>query len=381
MSLILNNHNINEIYVGDKKIAEAYVGSRQVYTAEQPVYLCGAYWDGSSTTKWVRTDDAVSFPDPVAAVGNGAGSSPFDNIMPWSGMVRVSQDGNELVAIPKYYLKVTHHNPGMTVQISSEPFEGCQVSPAHRDREDGKGERDVVYIGRYECDSSYMSRSGKAPRVSTNLSTFRNGIHNLGANYWQADFALQLTWWFLYIVEYADWNVQTAIGQGVVSASAVINTGATDFMTYHTGRAAGTDGQTAVQYRWIENPWGNVREWRDGIIFSDANISTYNNPANFSDNYAGTGSTVRSNKRYTTNGWIKAWGYDTSDPSFIYPSEGGGSETTYVPDYCYYKTGVRALNVGGDYGNGTNAGPFYLNGLNSPINAFAYLSSRLQKLP
>ena len=235
----------------------------------------------------------------------------------------------------------------------------------------------LVYIGRYECDGSYMSRSGQAPKVSTPLATFRSGIHALGAEYWQADIALHLTWWFLYIVEYADWNGQTAIGQGNVSSGAKINTGATDSMTYHTGRAAGTDGQTAVQYRNIENPWGNVREWRDGIIFSDTNICTYNNPANFSDAYNGTGAVVRSNKRAASSGWIKAWGHDTNDPSFIYPSEIGGSETTFVPDYCYYNTGVRALNVGGNYGNGTNAGPFYLNGTNAPTNSNANLGSRL----
>lgn len=48
-----------------------------------------------------------------------------------------------------------------------------------------------------------------------------------------------------------------------------------------------------------------------------------------------------------------------------------------VPDYCNYNTGVRALNVGGNYSNGTNAGPFYLNGNNAPTNTNANLGSRL----
>lgn len=343
------------------------------------VQIYGAEWDGTATTRLTRTDAAALFTDPVPAVGTGTGSSPFDNIMPWSGMVRVTQDGNELVAIPKYWLKVSH--APFKVQIANGPVPGYQVSPAHRDREDGYGERDVVYIGRYECNSSYKSVSKQAPKVSANIATFRTSIHNLGAEYWQADFALQLTWWFLYIVEFADWDGQTAIGKGNVGRMAIINTGATDSMTYHTGRAAGTDGQTAVQYRNIENPWGNVREWRDGIIFSDANISTYNNPANFSNSYNGTGAVVRSNKRHTASDWIKAWGYDTNDPSFIYPSAGGGSETTFVPDYCSYITGVRALFVGGYWSYGTNAGPFCLNGSNAPTSSSASLGSRIQKLP
>lgn len=339
----------------------------------------GVTWDGSSTTKLTRTDDAGLFTDPVPAVGTGAGTSPFDNRLPWSGMTKVMDGNNVLVKIPKYWVKVSH--APFKVQIADKATPGYQVSPAHRDRGDGIGERDVVYIGRYECDGSYMSRSGQAPKVSTPLATFRSGIHALGAEYWQADFALQLTWWFLYIVEYANWDGQSTIGKGNVSTSPTINTGATDSMTYHTGRAAGTDGQTAVQYRDIENPWGNVREWRDGIIFSDANISTYNNPADFKDTYNGTGATARSNKRATTSGWIKAWGYDSNDPSFIYPSGVGESNATYAPDYCYYNTGVRALDVGGSYRFGTNAGPFCLSGYGAPADTSDNLGSRLQKLP
>lgn len=354
-----------------------------------PPKIYGATWDGSDTTVLTRTDDAAGFAAPTPAVGNGAGTSPFDDIMPWSGMVRVSQDGNELVAIPKYWVKVSH-DP-FKVQIANRPVEGYQVSPAHRDREDGEGERDVVYIGRYECDDSYMSRSGQAPKTLTSLTTFRTGIHGLGADYWQADYALQLTLWFLYIVEFADWNSQTKIGLGWsgINCKSAIDTGGTDSMVYHTGRAAGTNGETAVQYRWIENPWGNTREWRDGIIFSDTNICTYNNPANFCDIYAGPGSTARSNKRPTTAGWITAWGYDANDPSFIYPStikatsSVPASYNKSIPDRCTYGTGgVCALNGAGVYEGQSGAGLFQLSGQNEPSrDDNTYIGSRLQKLP
>ena len=341
--------------------------------------IYGVTWDGSSTTALTRTDDAALFADPVPAVGTGAGSSPFDNCLPWSGMTKVTDGNNTLVAIPKFWVKVSH-SP-FKVQIADGPVDGFQVSPAHRDRGDGYGERDVVYIGRYECNSSYYSRTGQAPKVSTALATFRSGIAALGTGYYQADYALQLTLFFLYLVEFADWNSQSKIGRGNVDSGSVINTGGTDTMTYHTGRAAGTDGYTAVQYRWIENPWGNVLEWRDGIIFSGTAICTYNNPSQFVDTYGGTGATTRSNARASSSGYIKAWGYDTTDSSFIYPSTVGGSETTYVPDYCNYDTGVRGLFVGGHYGFASSAGLFFLSGLGAPSITYSTLGSRLQKLP
>ena len=364
----------------DTSIAAISVDTCKQYTINlEYANIYGATWDGSSTTRLTRTDDAALFTDPSPAVGTGAGSSPFDNCLPWSGMTKVTDGENVLVKIPKYWVKVSH--TPFKVQIADKATPGYQVSPAHRDRGDGKGERDVVYIGRYECGASYMSRSGQGPKGNERLSGFRSGIHKLGAEYWQADFALQLTWWFLYIVEFADWNGQTAIGRGNVDSDAKINTGATDSMSYHTGRAAGTDGQTAVQYRNIENLWGNVREWRDGIIFSNSNICTYNNPADFSDAYNGTGAVVRSNKRAEASGWIKAWGHDTNDPSFIYPSEVGGSETTFVPDYCHYSARVWGLSVGGSCGEKSKAGTFQLDGYRAPGVGEEKLGSRLQKLP
>lgn len=349
-----------------------------LYRGKNKIRIYGVEWDGSSTTALTRTDDAALFADPVPAVGTGAGSSPFDNCLPWSGMTKVTDGNNTLVAIPKFWVKVSH-SP-FKVQIADGPADGFQVSPAHRDRGDGYGERDIVYIGRYECDDSYYSRTGQAPKVSTALATFRSGIAALGTGYYQADYALQLTLFFLYLVEFSDWDSQSKIGRGNVDSGAVINTGGTDTMTYHTGRAEGTDGYTAVQYRWIENLWGNVLEWRDGIIFSGTAICTYNNPSQFVDTYGGTGATTRSNARASSSGYIEAWGYDATESSFIYPSTVGGSATTYIPDRCSYSSGVQGLYVGGGYSSGDIAGLFYLYG-RTLFYTSSGLSSRLQKLP
>lgn len=343
----------------------------------EPVHVYGVSWADAQSSRLVRTDDAAGLPDPVPAVGTGAGSSPFDGKYPWSGMVRVTDGENALVAIPKFWVKVTA-NP-FSVRISDREQEGYQLSPAHRDRGDGNGERDVVYIGRYECDAAYQSKSGQAPLVSKNLTNFRSGISALGADYWQADYALQLTVWFLYLVEFASWDGQAALARGNVDSGAVLPTGGSDGMTYHTGRTAGQDGAAAMQYRWIENLWGNVRELRDGILFSGTGIYTYANPAQFASSITGAGVAQRSCLRPETSGLVGAWAGDAEDASFIFPS--ASAETSPIPDEYQGRTGVRVLVTGGFYGSGDAAGPFAVNTYYAPQNVFANMGARLQKLP
>ena len=112
----------------------------------------GVEWNRVSSPIWSRTDAAALFTDPVpyvAGMSEGEYGSPFDNIAPWSGMVRVTDPvAGELVAIPKFYFKWTVDASKMKLQISAEQKPGFFCSPAHMNRGDGKGERDIVYIGR-----------------------------------------------------------------------------------------------------------------------------------------------------------------------------------------------------------------------------------------
>ena len=252
------------------------------------VKIYGVTWDGSSTTALTRTDDAASFSEPVPAVGTGSGSSPFDDCYPWKDITKETKDGNVLVKIPKFWFKRVKDGNQETIQIADAELPGFSVSPMHSDRGDGAGERDYAYVSRYTLNTSYKSTSGNSSAVNITRAIARTNIHDLGANYWQYDYLTLMTIWMLYIVEFADWDSQTKVGRGYVdSNSAQINTGGTDSMTYHTGRAAGTDGKTAVQYRWMENLWGNIYQWCDGIVFSSADIYVQTNPASFSDATSG----------------------------------------------------------------------------------------------
>ena len=343
--------------------------------------IWGAEWDGTSTTAWSRTDAAEGFVNPVPAVANGNGSSPFDNCMPWSGMRRVTDaTGGVLVEIPKYWFKWTRSGSKMKLQISDGPQDGFFVSPAHADRGDGKGERDVVYVGAYHCDGNYKSTAGVKPAANKTRATFRTGIKGLGAGFYQYDYAMYWTIMMLYLVEYADWNSQKTIGYGCGNNSGTENNGLCDAMTYHTGtNAASRTNYGHVRYRWIEGLWDNVQDWCDGIYFGGANVYGIKNPESFSDNSGGTLISTRP----TSSNYISAWSNPTANgfEYALYPTAVSGSESTYVCDYCNYNLSGVVLRVGGHYSRSQDYGAFGLYAYDAASGAYASIGSRLQKLP
>lgn len=343
--------------------------------------IYGVQWDGTASTTWSRTDAAETFMNPTPAVNNGNGSSPFDTIMPWAGMV-VEDDATagKLVKIPKYWFKWTRSGNGMKLQISNGPEAGFHVSPAHADRGDGKGERDYVYVGRYHCNTSYKSQAGSQPAAKMTRAAARSSIHNLGSTYWQYDNAMYWTIMMLYLVEYANWNSQATIGYGCSPSNAKFNMGATDNMVYHTGTsAASRTTYGSVQYRHIEGLWDNVYDWCDGIRFSGSTVYCIANPASFSDTSGGTNVGTRA----TSSGYISGWTNPTADgfEYALYPNAVSGSETTYVCDYCGYDASGVVLDVGGSYGRGQDRGAFGLGGSVAASSAGAGIGCRLQKLP
>lgn len=346
--------------------------------------IYGVEWDGSSSPAWTRTDGAVGFSDPLPAVNNGSGSSPFDDIMPWAGMERVTDsEGGTLVKIPKYWYKWTRTGSKMKLQISDGPQDGFLVSPAHADRGDGSGERDEVYVGAYHCaTSTYKSTTGVKPAGNYTRAQFRTSISGLGQKIWQWDFAMYWTIMMLYLVEYADWNSQAKIGYGCGNNRGTENAGSCDNMTYHTGtNAANRTTYGHTRYRYIEDLWGNAYDWVDGIYFSGANIYCIKNPSSFSDTTGGTNVGTRD----TSGGYISAW-TNPSASGFeyaLYQASGGnaGSDSTYVCDYCSYNSSGVVLFVGGNYGQNQGRGAFYLNGSNAASYKGAYVGSRLMKLP
>ena len=349
--------------------------------AVKRVHIYGVEWDWTSSgpTAGTRTDDAVGFDDPQPAVNNGTGWSPFDNLYPWSGMVKETRTGGVMVKEPKYWFKWTKTGKKLKLQIADGPVEGFHVDPVNMDRGDGLGELDYSFIGRYHCASgTYKSETNKAQQTNITRSTARSNIHNLGTNIWQMDFAQMWYVGMLFLVEFADWNGQTAIGYGCSQSGSKQNNGRTDSMQYHTGTtAANRTTYGFTQYRNIEGWWDNVYDWMDGCYYNSNGLNVIKNPAQFNDSANGTLIGSIPSSGYPTDMAIPTQsGFEWA----LRPTATGGSATTYVPDYWGFYDSYPCLTHGGYYGRDKYWGPFYVNCDSLPGEAIN-VGCRLQERP
>lgn len=362
------------------QIGISYTWDGVTKTAYQAISMVaniyGIQWDGTKTTRWTRTDDSANFTDPQPAINNGTGSSPFDNLMPWSGMVKENRSGGVEVKEPKYWFKWTKTGNKLKLQIADGYVEGFSVDPVNRDRGDGLGELDYSYIGRYHCASGYKSTTGAAQQVNITRSQARTGIHNLGANFWQMDFA---QFWYvnmLFLVEFADWNGER-IGRGCSTSNSKMNNGQTDAMGYHTGTtAASRDSYGFTQYRNIEGWWDNVYDWTDGCYYNNNGLNVISNPNNFSDSANGTLVGMPSSGYPSDFTIPTASGLEWA----LFPSAANGSTTTYVPDSWGFGGGYPCLCHGGSYDQGQDQGPFYFNYDRTSYSS-VLIGCRLQERP
>lgn len=347
-------------------------------TFKPSVHIYGVEWDWTSSglTKGVRTDDAAGFNDPSPAVSNGTGSSPFDTLYPWSGMVKETRAGGVEVKEPKYWFKWTKTGKKLKLQIADGPVEGFFVDPVNRDRGDGLGELDYSYIGRYHCVNGYKSTTGAVPQGSITRSQARTGIHNLGSNFYQIDFA---QFWYvnmLFLVEFADWNGER-IGRGCSSGGSKMNNGQTDAMQYHTGTtAASRDSYGFTQYRNIEGWWDNGFDWLDGCYYTNNGLNVINNPNNFSDSANGT-LVGKPTAGYPSDFTIPtANGFEWA----LFPSASRGNQYTYVPDTWVFSQNFPCLDHGSHFNQNQKYGPFFVDCSSTSGNG-PVICCRLQERP
>lgn len=364
-----------------------------------------------------------------------------------SGYKEDGSNGQVMIYQPKFWYKVVpltldkqtdgvgYHIRKANYYISSKHIAGFKIHPAFIDAS-GK-EVDYILLPAYEgclydvsagayiTDDSQVgdftastgdklsSIAGVKPASGKTQQLTRPNVEiaaqNRGANWHgytiQAASANQM----LMLVELAG-NFQTVVGQGVVSISDSPNTtnnssytGSTASLGNGTGRAAETinerngteytetaDGKTAVSYRGMENPWGNIWDFVYGInihgngnqkggipyICTDFNFAESKN----SGNYESAGFTVTN-----ANGYISAFGYGNEDYDWLFiASECTGDSALPIGDYHYVTAnlnGYRIALLGGGWDHGPYAGGFYCSLSNGVGYRYRSIGGRLVYVP
>lgn len=282
-------------------------------------------------------------------------------------------DGDVMVEIPKMGYKMTMDDDYHYVWVTNDPDDDTYCYAAHS--KETLGDCDRIYIGAYlgHVDNKKLySVSGADPTTNISLINSRAYANARGDGYELFSFYPMTLLQCLFLLIYKTRNSQAALGQGYTSASAKVNTGATDALGFMYGASSAT---THVKYLGIEDFWGNCLVWVDGC-YSDAsrNILTYYK------NFDG----VANGTNYQ---WSVPSGVDSDIGNYMSEIVGtthggfvakavGGSASTYYTDWAGLYAG-RVPGFGGAWSNGAGAGAFRLLVIYSPSGVSARVTARL----
>lgn len=336
----------------------------------------------ASSPAWTREDDAVGM-TATASVGTIAGRSDFDNCYPWSGIRRETlSTGDVMVKIPKFWFQRYREGNVEHIKIADKATYGFTLHPAFNH---SGIETDCIYVGAYKTSSNNKSVSGESPQVNQKRATSRSNAKAKGAGWSLLDVAVLSAIQMLMLVEFATNNMQSAIGRGYCDGnSGSLKTGSCNAVSNLTGRPSGTDGKTGVVWRGIEDFWGNVWEWVDGVNWNDGTYYVCNDPSKYEDDTA-TNYTALSFK--VANNWNASYiteeGLDTGDNEHVMlpAAAGSGSESTYDCDACWSNTGWRAFRIGGRWVDNSYCGLFAADFGSDSSNSGLYIGYRLLYIP
>jgi hypothetical protein len=191
---------------------------------------------------------------------------------------------------------------------------------------------------------------------------------NRGTGWEQATVQTATASELLMLIEYASFNMQSAIGRGVVNkiddgkTNMAENTGATITLGNASGAVLNGNAIQIVSYRGEENFWGSIWGWVDGI-----NIYNYNEGSvhiadhGFVDNskadpYKDAGITIAG-----ANGYVSAFAYNEDFDWLFIAGEVLGNSSLPVGDNFYQSKAASAYTVavlGGHWDIGSSAGGF-----------------------
>ena len=459
----------NQIYVTEKEMREAI---DEAISKKGNLYGIKRKVNDNTSPAWERIGDSIGLVAKATKNGETV-QNDFDSRYPWSEIISYNYDvikkkinayygdptfkfdgtnGEVLTRIPEFYWKREIINGYEYIYIADYAIAGFNKS-------------EEFSVGRYDAcideDGKLHSYSGYSPSTNKNITQHRDAAKLLSDEFCMIDyryFMLQM----LYLVEYANYNSQSQLGNGIIGIRYNANDKAiiaqertntiviatndyfkvgqqiaigttvdgvsickdrtiTKITEYSKDTTEGTaitfdgdpvniaigniihacaqkeggcdslgmksgclanDSQHAVIYRGIENIFGNVFNWIDGLNIQNYQAYICRNPKEYiSDKfevpYIKLGY-VNCNEK---DMYIKKLGFDEKNPDIALPIEigGGAGSSSGMCDFYYSSEGNCVALVGGYFSNGSNAGLWYWNCSNSSVTSYLSCGARLLK--
>lgn len=459
----------NQIYVTEKEMEEAI---KKAITKKGNLYGIKRKVNDNTSSAWERIEDSVGLVAKATKNGEEV-QNDFDNRYPWSEIISYNynveekkinayygdptfkfdgSNGEVLTRIPEFYWKREIIDGYEYIYISDYAIAGFNKS-------------EEFSVGRYDAcideDGKLHSYSGYSPSTNKNITQHRDAAKLLSDEFCMIDyryFMLQL----LYLVEYANYNSQSQLGNGIVSmrytasdkaiiAGETTNTiviatndyfkvgqqiaigttvdgvsickdrTITEIAEYSKDTTEGTaitfdgepvniaigniihacaqkeggcdslgmksgclanDSQHAVIYRGIENIFGNVFNWIDGLNIQEYQAYICRNPEEYtSDKFDGSYIKLGYMNCQERDMYIKKLGFDEKNPDIALPIEigGGAGSSSGMCDFYYSSEGNRVALVGGNFLNGAGAGLWYWSCDGSSTHSSLACGARLLK--
>ena len=211
----------------DARIEELEEDVDKIETTRGHVYGIRRKITNNSNSVWERILDSIG-KVANATKNGGTVENDFDELAPWSEIKSCNYDlttkkikawfgdanfkfdgtnGDVFTHVPKTYWKIYQENDYDYVLLADYPKAGFM-------------EVDGFFVGRYNGsvanDGLLHTYSGLVPTTGKNINQFRTLANALGDKFSQLDwryFVLQM----IYLVEYANYNSQSMLGNGIMS--------------------------------------------------------------------------------------------------------------------------------------------------------------------
>lgn len=302
--------------------------------------------------------------------------------------ILTGEDGDVMVHVPCFAYKVARTDRMAWGVSTIKPNkwannlpEGYKIHPWFINPDGSIAEyRLVGAFEGYVLTGQLRSVAGVIPTRSKTIGSFRTDARNgrstkFNITTFYETSALQL----LMINEFGTLDTQTAMGKGKTELNTTTEVEATNYAVLTTGETiklgnrsgylvsedgSRTNGKVSMSYRGIENIYGSIWKFVDGLIITDDGYNHTMNPANFgtvgSHTLAPAIPIMGDAADAFKEGYIKnIENIESLDFAFL-PSEQGGSSSTYFTDYHWsHRRGQTNIAlVGGDWSNGARCGAF-----------------------